>query len=338
MTLASKRFVVFVLALFLFVWGCIDPGGEPPAPEKISVKGTEGLVMSFFEDAPPDVLYPETEAEIELLLENRGTYSISCEENDSNPGGCGKALIFSREPIEIVESEDGGDLNGDLADVFLSSVDGVGNGGKVLKGRSPYSSGDITTFDSKVKVGGTSVDRNVLIFAIACYPYETSFSTSLCVDASPIRMTEDQKVCNLESLRFESQGAPVAIKKIEQMKVVKSGEVIPSFRIFLKNEGNGLVIQRSGDSFKKMCSNEANNEDSVVGLVTVSAEIGGTSLDCTPEFKLSGNFEKDFIECTASGGESFEVDANSFVSVLSIVLSYGYQTTVSKKIKIETND
>ena len=321
MTSANKRTAFFVLALLLLSWGCSDPT-ENPTPKPVLTEGTEGLVISFFENAPPDLLYPETESEMALLLENRGTFSIDCSQDNSE--GCGNSLIFSRDPISITDQTSG----------FVAQS--VADKGNVLRGRSAYTPGGKTTFDSKIKVEQTSVDKNVLIFAIACYPYETSFSKSVCVDVSPIRIAEDQKACNFESLNFESQGAPVAIKKIEQPKITTSGEVTPRFRIFLKNEGNGLVIERSSESFDKMCSNEPNDDHSVIGLISVkSATIGDKKLNCSQKFKLSGNFEKDFIECTA---EPFEVDANSFVSTLSVVLSYGYQTTVSKKIKIEAND
>ncbi|MBS3132837.1 hypothetical protein J4470_01750 [Candidatus Woesearchaeota archaeon] len=340
-----KKTNIFILLLLLAVFtsGCQAFSGakEDGIPDTSYVfKGTEGLVISFFDGAPPDRVFPGSRIQVALLLENRGAVAIPCNTREE----CGEFLVFSKSPIVISEQDS---LFTAVQDTAVQELD------KRLSGKESYVSGGMAAHSiSNVLVETPSKSTSSLIFAAACYPYKTKLSTPVCVDTAPFILPKEQRVCNLDDLRLTSQGAPVAIRKIVQSNFItvekgpdgRDVEVVrPHLRIFVENAGKGIVLERSPESFNKACTSESLTQGIdklIIGKISVeSADVSGKEMKCNdgrPFFTLSGDSKKDFIECIVREGQGFARKdyENNFISTFNIVLSYGYQSAASKEVEV----
>ncbi len=335
----SDILLLLIVASVLLA-GCQLTGskGEGRIPDSSSAfKGSDGLVMSFFDDAPPDNLIPDSEFKIAVLLENKGAADIAC---DKTPGSCGYYLAFAKEPISGVTTPLGKPPSGELKDALLED-DAVKEQYTIL-GKESYLSGGRAAmeFSDKVATDAKSTTTAAVTF-MACYPYKTSLSASVCVQTAHYTVPEKSRVCELKTLSFSSQGAPVAVTKIEQESIPTSGYVKPRFKIYISEVGRGTVIAKDTESLKKACTKKATNLKEIIGKVTIEeATISGKQLNCEKKtITLTGTPKKDFVECSPTESDIFKAGAsNNIVTPLKIVLGYGYQSAISKEIKIEVLD
>ncbi len=338
----KKRDILVLMVIFSFLLtGCQLVGSKTQGsiPDSSSAfKGSDGLVLSFFDDAPPDNLIPDSEFKIAVLLENKGAADIKCDETS---GSCGYYLAFAKEPISGVTPS-----SGELKDALLE--DEKNKEQYTILGKESYLSGGRAAmeFSDKVKVDVKSTTTALVAF-MACYPYETSLSAPVCVQTAHYTVPEKSRTCELKTLSFSNQGAPVAITKIEQESILSGSYVKPRFKIYISEVGKGTVLAKEPESLKKACTSDTTNLKDVIGLVTIEeATISGKQLDCqeTKEGKkktiaLTGISKNDFIECSPVESKLFSAGAsNNLVAPLKIVLGYGYQTAISKDVKIEVLD
>ena len=310
---------ILVLLLLSLAYGCSPPGEDATEVPLQNTNSTEGLAISFVKGAPPDEIYAYSGSDsydIVLNIENKGTYSINCSSNK-----CGTLTIFSGDPINYNET-------GNL-------IRNPGDSDAVLRGKNLYLPGERLVHSSEMKVGTVQGEAEVSLFALACYPYKTVFSESVCVDLSDYTSSEEEKACQAKDLTFSGQGAPIAIKRVEQQRL--SSRII--FKIFLENMGKGNIIDF--DSYEQICTakgieNEVKAEEASeksLGRITIeAANFSREKLNCDNEndFITLAKDSENFIYCVYD----HEGDQEAFVSQLYLELSYGYQSTYSKKIKI----
>ncbi len=335
---------MLIVVVSVLLAGCqlTGGGGKGAIPDSSSAfKGSDGLVISFFDDAPPEKVIPssndfKSKFNIAVLLENKGAADITC---DNDFESCGFFLVFSKEPIKITSYLKEGtsqSVTGNLKDA-LETVDGKSK----LIGKESYLSGGGAAMELSAEVEeNVEATTTSLVVANACYPYKTSLSASVCVQTAHYTVPEESRTCELKTLSFSNQGAPVAVKKIEQESILSGGYVKPRFKIYISEVGKGTVIAKEPESLKKACTKETENMNDIIGKVTVDeATISNTLLDCEKKtITLTGIPKKDFVECIAEDGV-FEAGAsNNLVSPLKIVLGYGYQTAISKEVTIEVLD
>lgn len=344
----KKGSILFLLvAVSILVAGCQLTGSSDKGtiPDSSSAfKGKDGLVLSFFDDAPPDKVIPsskdfKSKFNIAVLLENKGAADITC---DGDSESCGFFLVFSKEPIKITSYLKEGTLlqavTGNLKDA-LEEIDGKSK----LIGKESYLSGGRAAMEFSAEVE-EDVDVTTLsaITVNACYPYKTSLSASACVQTAHYTVPEKSRVCELKTLSFSNQGAPVAITKIEQESILSGEYVKPRFKIYISDVGKGTVIDKDKESLKKACTVNNPEIGEIVGKVTIEeATLSGEKLNCQQGngITLTGVPKKDFIECILERDDVFKANAaNNLVSPLKMVLSYGYQTAISKDVKIEVLD
>ncbi len=325
--------LLLLVAISVLLAGCQLTGskGKGSIPDSSSAfKGSDGLVLSFFDDAPPDKLIPGSEFNIAVLIENKGAADIAC---GAAPGSCGYYLAFAKEPISGVKPS-----SGELKDALLEDP-GVKAQYTIL-GKESYLSGGRAAMEFSDKATDVKATTTASATFIACYPYTTSLSASVCVQTAHYTVPEKSRTCELKTLSFSSQGAPVAVKKIEQESILSGGYVKPRFKIYISEAGKGTVIAKDADSLKKACIKETSNLNDIIGKVTVEeATISGNKLDCEKKtITLTGIPKKDFVECIVDGNVFEAGAANNIVAPLKIALGYGYQNAISKDVKIEVLD
>ena len=340
----KTRLILFFLLTATFVAGCdIIPGndgqGEKPEP---SIQGKDGLVMEFFDNAPPERLLADfsikdNKVNIGVLIENRGAFNLNCSEDP-----CGYFFIDGGKyvtPKSSVEEEcvtpetQEPENTRSLADALRSS-----NADTIIRGRLSQRSGGRVAIETSACLGNLGETTSATIFANICYPYKTFLSSSVCVETA--HYSVQNKVCNPEPLVFSSQGAPVAITRIEQDSIIQGNLIKPRLKIFIRNIGGGFVIKEGDDNLKGACTPKGNTQD-IIGKVKIEeASLSGKLLDCeSKNVSLTG--PNTFIQCTLKENEegfSREYTDNNLVSPLRITLSYGYQTVESKTVEIEVLD
>ena len=330
----TVHFMLFLLAV-VFLAGCdltiitniINPEGGGGSI-KTSTEGTDGLTLKFFEGAPPESLLAnvgsdpgiETKVNIGIMIENRGVQDLNCSEQE-----CGYFRIDGGKYIKLDETFKNGTLKQALESSKVS----------VIPGKIWYGSGGRVAIEMQASLENPEKTTRSTIFANVCYPYKTSLSTPICVETA--HYSVENRVCDLRALSFSSQGAPVAITRIDQDSVIDGDEVKPRLGIHVKNVGGGFVIGKEDEELRGACTAEGDSTE-IIGKITVeSASLSGKEFDCVnKEVFLHGGV--GFFYCVLKEDGFGRDAANNLVSPFYITLAYGYRNAESKTVNIEVLD
>lgn len=305
---------LFIVLLLIIVYGCEHKGEKR---NKDSITGTDGLVINFLENNPKNNYSvnngKEEPISIIVKMRNKGAYPQEDQENILDKGqvyisGFDSNIIQIKNKSKRLDKE------------LLTGVSSV----------NPKGSVDTADFKGLISGENIAYKYEPKIVANICYPYFTKAITSVCIDPNPFD-DKQKKACRFGTKTLTSQGAPIAIRRIDQEASTSKNQ----FKIHIWNVGGGDVIALN--SLEK-CSPEGEifkREDfNIVELLSVSA--GPVELNCIPPDEGS-NIRlvngKGFVICSLERN-AFE-DANSaYTTLLNIELRYGYRTSISKKIKI----
>ncbi|MBI5388843.1 hypothetical protein HZB01_00520 [Candidatus Woesearchaeota archaeon] len=323
-------FLVLLLA-FAILAGCVPgtgpgTGTDSPAstgPSGINVvyqTGTQGLVMNFVENYPPQEIFDTDIMNLVIKLENKGTFPLNGGSSAAPLAGTAHIQLAGYDPSILVATR--------TMNVFPD-----------LDGKSLYNpEGDFTTIDYTFDV---DLPPNVEIYsptlqATACYEYLTKATPTICIDPSLYTATTIRdKVCKVEDKMLSGgQGAPIGITKIE-VNMLGRDDMRAQLKIHVKNEGGGKVYraEKVGD-----CPDLLYDIDDYdrVELVTLSTSDGRSLLDtCKP--LEDGRYIRLY------NGEGFVIckytdikrDTPAFETPINVEIRYGYTTSVSRKVTIK---
>jgi hypothetical protein len=275
-------------------------------------KGSEGLLMQFLENAPPDELYEDSPFKVILKLENKGATDIV-------KGYL--SLGIEKDYMELRSFN------------FVRTFK--------LKGKSlqiPKGDQRVEEFSIKTKnLEPQSEVHTSNIIITACYDYTTFFSPSVCVDTDIYKENPVKKTCEVKDISASNQGAPVAITLIEEKILPKeSNIVIPYFMIKISNVGNGEIIDIN--KVRAACSS-GSFEHASWNHVYVNAFLGNQQLTCKPS---KGDIKTGYVKIKDNEGivrcvleEGISTNFASYITTLRINISYGYTFTLSKEILIK---
>lgn len=192
--------------------------------------GTDGVVAHFKEGYPPSEVYEGSDIPVIIQFWNKGAASIPL--NTINVTLTSDA--FYAHTIDASWDRE-----------FDSPSDAY------LAGKSPaYPNGDMADYKAIVhikNVTGLREEPSTELFVSYCYPYATTFGTTVCIDSNAFGQNQQRQVCTAQTLTFEDQGAPVAVTSIENRPTPKavSGGVLtlPVFIIHVENKGTGRVLR-----------------------------------------------------------------------------------------------
>ena len=206
-----KILIIVLLAVFLV--GC---GSSGQGYAKTNFKtGSGGLRISFFNNAPPDKIYPDSDFRIILQLENDAAYDLTSGE------------------ISIVGLDEKYFEVGPVKQMF-----------PILEGRSllnPSGGKMFMEFEGKAgKLFQNAQSYRGNYFLKTKFNSAVEFSDTICL--SPRLYEIYDSGCNPQEKKgYSGQGAPLAITDIELVAYPAGVGAKIEFRIRLRNLGNGMI-------------------------------------------------------------------------------------------------
>ncbi|MBI2143565.1 hypothetical protein HYU17_00245 [Candidatus Woesearchaeota archaeon] len=342
--------IAVLLAVALLAAGCTQFGGRFGGKKGTGIDvpdvyvGAEGFSAAFSPESVPSLVSEGGSSEVLLVLANKGAVAVpeaivtvvdtkgaftleNAEAEDTEK-------VQFKKPLPLIEVNA---MTGrESPETVAGSVEGVT---LVLKANEFVNSND-------------SVDTALL--ATVCYKYGTKLTANVCIDASQTQSFQKQrKVCDAKApIALKSQGAPVAVKKIEILTEKSNKKVKPKFKIFIGNIGKGLIIDSTrlslfctagapsaaSGSSSKPGDDKGKPKLNIVRLekVELNGKVLGSGIRCSETEKvLSGNLANDYILCSYEA-DDFDEGSGTFVTPLKVELSYGYtQTSEPVPVRVE---
>ena len=340
MNLKKRTVLALLLIVLIAISGCSLTGKKgtstsssksKKAVEDIRV-GTQGIVMSFLPNNPPERIVveesaPENSIKVVLQVNNKGAYPQPDE---------GPKRGAAPDPAKIyISGYDSNIIRFPQREIDLSS--------KALEGRSTINPGggiDFVNFEGKVHADVLNVEKyEPILLATACYYYNTIASPQVCIDTDPYSEISTKKVCQVSDISLSSQGAPVAVTKIAEEALATKTQ----FRITIKNVGGGDAIKIISEQKCDPLGTEKLQREDIDKVYVVGVFLGSKQLNCGPFAEGSIKAISGFIRLINGEGniicefprQDYPQGANTaYTTPLKIHLGYTYRTTIERKVLI----
>ena len=331
-----KKTSLLIIAIFLLA-GCKGFTTEKHPITNVDIyKGTDALKMDFLKNAPPKEVFEDTLFKAAIELRNNGAFDIK--------SGY-LTLTLEDDYVSIDEwpvKKPLVAIEGCVRMIFELE------GKSLINTEGDYDITEITLKAKKMEKDELSETHATSILATACYAYQPKATETVCIDTDIHKLRGMEKACAIDEKgkSLASQGAPVAITKIETEMLPKDDNSIsPHFIIQIKNKGNGVVI--GYDKVREACSYGPIQDDDF-NRVEVKVYLSkkdkegeeGKQLDCDPELeginagkaRLKDNKE-DSIRSVLD--EGIDKNLGTYSTPLYIELNYGYTSTISEEVTIK---
>ena len=183
-------------------------------------KGYKGLMMDTLKNQPPDRIYPNSDFNLALKIENQGAYKLTN----------GRITLSNYIRNYLFFEETSQTITRSSQQTYLQGKSITNPGGDytylVFKGKA-----------KKLPLGVEEHKRE--LFIIADYSYQNVLSQTVCINPNPYEVHKAN--CQVESkTSLSGQGSPLAITQIEEIIIPGT---IPRVRFILtlKNKGDGEV-------------------------------------------------------------------------------------------------
>ncbi len=323
---ATTAFLL-LLGLALLVTGC----GRQAPYETNFYTGTSGITLSFEEGSPPPEVYEGSAAPVILKVWNRGARDVNYSD----------VLVSVRGDAFYVEVEQ------DPA--FSDPAFRLLEGEPVLHGRGyGFPEGEyveVRPFVQFKEILGLRESPTTQLSATLCYPYETVFTDTVCVDANAFSGNVQRQVCVAESKTYAGgQGAPVAVTMVENRpspyRVRAEGgrgylDIIrPFFIIRVENVGGGSVTSippPTREDAVAACNFRV--PEGLRNTVSLSARLGNLTLECTPDPLVLTN-DRAYASCVLPYNTETPLNAPNYLSTLQVRLRYFYRESAAREVRI----
>lgn len=301
--------ILAIICIFLLIISC-KPAKRGEAEENYRT-GTQGLRLNFLQNLPPPKLYDDNKFNVAVEVANVGAENVGKTNDKIYLGGFDHSLI--------------------------TGISTIGKQIPIVEGKTafnPQGNFEYINFEGTVRDLSTrNIDKYPFrLIATACYSYKTQASANVCIDPNPFSPTIKEKVCIPQNIGLGSQGAPIAVDKID----VEASPGRTRFRLYITNVGAGEVF-KEGVNYLGRCSpyDPKGLEFSDVDYVKINrVELSGISIlsSCKP---LDGNYLKlvngrGFAVCELKSLKS----SAAYVTPIVVELEYGYRNSVSKSVEI----
>ena len=327
----KNLFTILNLIFLIFISGCGSISTQNKQDVDVHV-GYKGLAIEFVKNTPPPRIFEGDTFPVYLKIKNNGAYSIKDSKAIVNLG------VEKDYTLQVVLLEGSRIQKAEGENAAKFSLDGKSN-------INPIGDEDVISYNVKAgKIDPQSEAHPSTVTATLCYPYETIFSTGVCIDSDISNLRPGKKVCEVRDLvPSGGQGAPVAVTKVEVSMLPTQAndkeksiqKIIPQFLIYVENKGSGLVI--NSEAVGEFCTkSEAKHEN--LNIIYIDAELSGEKLYCQLETKqnIPGHIKlkdkKDIVRCTLEKGIE---STDTYLSPLRITLTYGYTQSISANYFIQ---
>jgi hypothetical protein len=303
--------IILIISISLFIFGC-EQGTESTTQERAFIGGEKGLEISFFEGAPPEIVYDKDYPfSIDIKIQNVGEWDVKKQDaiftiKGLNPEDFGKTLSeLTKQSPE--------DLNGAYRDPEGRAIEGT------------LTSLEFENLQYQGEVAGTVT---FIVRADACYEYGTKAASKICVLEDLLgvtRRTGEKPVCEPnEAKAVENSGAPVHVTNLKET-VVAVDKI--SFTFDVEHVGQGVIHQKNTD-----CSTEYLQQNKVY----VKVDTGISGLTCSG---LEGGTNEGFTSLfqgkrTILCQQSLPTSRGDFEKPINIELTYGYSEYIDKELKV----
>ncbi len=346
-----KKIIMTMLVLVLIISVAACPTKKKDAKTKIEElrTGTEGMKIRFMPNNPPATVYVgdssnlQNKIDIAIELVNKGVYPQPEESKAMN----GKLYLSGYDKNIIDLAQPSYDLSKSTS-LFGKTLINFEGGTEVV------------TFTPQVKLENLKVDKYEPIFlATLCYEYKTIAGPSVCIDPDPYPTIKQKKVCEVKDTTLTSQGAPIAVTKIEEKALSEKTQ----FMITVKNVGAGDVLrfidtpqaqgasaQQSGNPIDK-CDPYGKNKLTKEDIDKVYVEgvtIGDQFLQCWPFAESNAKANQGHIRLQNGEGSiicellkennAYPGGTTAYTTPLKIELKYVYKTTAETKTLLKKED
>lgn len=299
----SRLFLTMIIAATLVAAGCGQLGGTRNKGSELPevYAGTDGIIATFAPESIPSLITTGGTYEVLLLVANKGAIDADLQKTTVTVGDTRGLLKFDRDTIE------GTSLGGQLEGKASSLAGSLAAAKLIVNAKSSLISDSTETS----------------LQATVSYSYSTNLTANVCIDASAYSFQKQRKPCDAKvPIVLKSQGAPVAVKKIETLTEKYGGFVKPKFKIFIGDVGGGSVniiyVNKVELNDKPLTCLDEDPKDSKGITKTLS--------------DISAN---DFILCSYEAND-FADGSGTFATPLKVELSYGYTSTSAPvPVKVE---
>ncbi|MDP3639748.1 MAG: hypothetical protein Q8R53_00910 [Nanoarchaeota archaeon] len=202
---------LFLLVLLLFVVSCQGRSGERQIEYNFK-QGVAEVELSLLENAPPEQLYPNTDFQIVVTVDNKAAYDV--QEGELRLIGLDEKY-FDVYPLSQIFSLQGRSLTNPSGEKAFLQFDG--RAGELFLNAEEYA--------------GT-------YFLKAAYTSTVDFTDTICLNADAYGIYTGG--CQLEAEKtYSGQGAPLAVTRMEEIVSPGSGDV--EFRFTIENRGQGTI-------------------------------------------------------------------------------------------------
>lgn len=326
-----KRLSMLTLIIaLLLIAGC--SGKKDPQKQLEELRtGVLALTASFLPNNPPATIHVEetqpNSFDIVVEVSNKGVYPQPEDGKKLN----GKIYLsgYDKDIIEVPTPSI------DLSTLTLSGKSSIN-----LQGES-----DLAVFKAAVDHSKLPVERyEPTLLATVCFDYITIAGPSVCIDPDPYATIKQKKVCEPGSISLSSQGASVAVVKVDTEAFAAKTQ----FKITIKNVGNGEVLKgrAEGEGVLEKCnpfgaSKLAREDINKVFLEEI--KLGNIDLQCWPFADEEVKGSTGYIRLLNGEGsiiceileDNYASTNAAYTSPLKIKLSYGYKTTAERKLSIK---
>jgi hypothetical protein len=301
--------LIILIVLAAFAMSSCKSKNQESNPNTEYRTGSQGITTGFYADTPPKKVYAGSSLYIPVQIKNQGAY-------DDNPSSLGSVYLhgFDKTAMQFEESGDANFVKKELPPV---------------SGKSPYLKDggidDSLTFE--IKENGLKVPYGdkyePTLMLSTCYRYRTLATPTVCIIPDPNLLIKN-KLCEPKIITLVSQGAPVAVTKVEEE--ISKGMV--SFMITVENIGGGNVIALGSIGecpFKLDKFDKINSVDITVAMKSAQLQ------SCLPSKTIRLINGKGTAFCRFAIATS---ESSSFTTPLNIQLDYGYNTNAKRILTI----
>lgn len=333
--------LIFSLIILAFLAGCT---GDPQISTFNPRVGGEGVVMTFENNAPPTSLRAGDEFSLAFRLENRGATTT----------GAYISVFLNNFYISSPSGMTGTTLTDSIREITGRS-EFFPQGERTVRNLGRYKINENI---------GERAEPTTTIRANICYPYETVFSTTVCIKTD--YYSEERDNCQVRPSSHGSQGAPIAVSRVEP-RMTPSGigtfmgtqtfynsdlfyifnEVtntpmteeaellVPEFKITLRNLGNGRAMLGEGNRLSLNSCSPSLYRGRIENTVIMEAFLGTIPLECDDEIITLEERETE-VTCTLGVGMSLENfnPGPAYNELLTVNLQYIYTESIQREIRI----
>ncbi len=309
----------FLIVAVVLVSGCVNQ----TADEGVVPTGMEGIVVTFFQGAPPSVLGEGETFDAGVTIENKGDHEVVV----------GDAEIYLR-GVNPTNFGYGGVGQIPANQQVLSNLVGA----QLLDNQLIGGQDALTWPDLCYRVD-LNTDQVVDFIAQSCYKYKSKARFDGCFNENAYRQTTGTELCSVLGDKLISNSrAPVQITSVSESP---AGEGKFRFIVKVGNLGTGQVYT---EDLGTACVDAAIRELNVVHIDGI--KIGATSLDLGDTATVTSatwlGTQKPYFKLVNGEGQFMFTYAPSFTAVpiyidpVEITLSYGYSDQVITSTQISS--